>query len=248
MKEKSKHRAFYILALILLVGVLLFSGVQALKIYIPQRRDQNSFSVLKELITPAQNADGGTENRYAALTERNADFKAWLTINGTEIDYPVMQSETDPEFYLRRDFDKNYSRSGCLFIGEGCDIDSDSFIIYGHNMSIDTMFGTLDRYAEADFALNHRDIILSTPEGDRTYRVFAVFRTTISDDPSVFPYYDAVGNLGEADYTEAAERFRAMSEVDFADAPAYLAQLMILSTCSYHTSNGRFVVISYRTA
>jgi sortase B len=243
MDNKKKIAWNYIIPAVILIGILVFAIVKSLGIYLPQERQENEYKTLKQsVITRDQNEN--VRYNYADLSARNSDFRAWLHIEGTEIDYPVMQSE-EPEFYLRRNFDKEYSRAGSLFIGEGCDLDSESFIIYGHNMSIDTMFGTLDRYADADFALKHREILLSTPESDRTYRVFAAFRTSISND--AFPYYEAVGKIGSEKYTDSVERFRAMSEVDFADAPDYPSQLMILSTCSYHTGNGRFVVVSYRT-
>ena len=62
-----------------------------------------------------------------------------------------MLTPNEPEYYLYRSFDKTESSSGTPFIGEGGDINSDVFIIYGHNMKNDTMFGTLDFYAKEEF-------------------------------------------------------------------------------------------------
>lgn len=119
--------------------------------------------------------------------ERNGDFVGWLTIEESKIDYPVMKAaEEDPEFYLHRDFDGKDSSSGCLFIGAGCDADLESFVIYGHKMNNDSMFGTLDSYSEDAFAQEHSEIKFSTPEGELVYRVFASFQTKIYKDRSGF--------------------------------------------------------------
>ena len=126
-------------------------------------------------------------------------------------------------------------------------MNSRSFIIYGHNMGSDTMFGTLDSYAEEGFAEKHPSIIFRTPEEDRVYRVFAAFQTRIDkDNDKVFQYYDAVGDLPQEEYEEAVRTLRTMSLLQTGETPRYQQQLLMLSTCSYHTSNGRFVVAAYR--
>ena len=180
---------------------------------------------------------------------QNGDFACWLQIPDSVIDYPVMKtSEDDPEYYLRRGFDKEYPFAGCLFIGGGCNLDSDSFIIYGHNMDTATMFGELDLYADPDYALKHRLIHVGTPTEDRLYRVYAAFQTKIyAASDNVFKYYERLGSLDEPTYRDTVAQVRSMSMIDPADAPQYPAQLLFLSTCSYHTKNGRFVVAAYRT-
>ena len=179
---------------------------------------------------------------------QNGDFACWLKIPDSVVDYPVMKSsESDPEFYLRRGFDKKYSSAGCLFIGGGCNLDSDSFIIYGHNMEADTMFGELDLYMDPNYAMRHRAIRVGTPTEDRIYRVFAAFQTRIYDqDDDVFKYYEQIGSLDEMAYRDTVDHVRSLSMINLADAPQYPAQLLFLSTCSYHTKDGRFVVAAYR--
>ncbi|MCR4936432.1 MAG: class B sortase [Oscillospiraceae bacterium] len=188
--------------------------------------------------------------RFALLAERNGDFVGWLSAADTVLDDPVMRSaEADPEYYLHRDFYGAYSDSGCLFIGAGCDADSDAFIIYGHNMNNGTMFGSLDRCEDEAFARAHAEINLSMPEGERVYRVFAAFQTRVyAEREQVFKYYEAVGAPDGETYAETVARVRAMSIPQLPWAPAYPAQLLYLSTCSYHTAEGRFVVAAYRVA
>ena len=201
----------------------------------------------------ADNADNKgaiTEYGFDSLDRYNPDYVGWLTIDDTVVDYPVMKSsENDPEFYLHRDFYGNYSVSGCLFIGEKCNSESKSFVIYGHNMNNGSMFGALDEYYDYDYAERHRDIRFYVNGKERIYRVFAAFQTKVYDDrDDVFKYYEAVGDLSKAEYDQTVENVRALSEPKLPDAPQYPAQLMFLSTCSYHTDDGRFVVAAYRVS
>lgn len=261
-KSNRRFSAVFILLMIVCIGVLCYSLYQALRIYIPQQHEQDRYAQLRELIAddgdasegeePATDADGAPvkkrSNRYQKLFELNEDFSGWLKVEDTVIDYPVMKSdEDDPEYYLHRDFDRNYSFSGCLFIGENCDADSDVFIVYGHNMNNGSMFGGLDSYRDPDWASAHRDISFDTMDGHRTYRVFAAFPSQVYPEASgVFKYYQAVGDYDRADYDEILEHFQGMSVIDIGTAPEYPAQILLLSTCSYHTDDGRFVVAAYR--
>ena len=253
MLRKRKASAWlYVIPASVLIAVLVFSLVCALRVYLPQRRDENNLERLRQEIQtekPVGNEPTTFVNRYESVMEQNGDFACWLNIPDTSVDYPVMKSsESDPEFYLRRGFDKQYSFAGTLFIGGGCNLASDSFIIYGHNMDTDTMFGELDRYADPDYAAEHPLIYIGTPTEDRVYRVYAAFQTRIyAAEENVFKYYEQIGALDEPAYRDTVAQIRSMSMLHLADAPQYPAQLLFLSTCSYHTKNGRFVVAAYRT-
>ena len=69
------------------------------------------------------------ERNYRTLAEQNSDLTAWLTVPGTQLDYPVLYTPQEPEFYLRRAFDGSYAVSGSLFIGAGSAPDSEQVII-----------------------------------------------------------------------------------------------------------------------
>ena len=268
-RRRYRRSAVYVIAAVVMISVLIFAGVQALSIYIPQLNASRSFEELKreadigdvsadELLGATEASLDGEDNAdlpsgsdsIRQLSQMNSDFVGWLSIEDTVIDYPVMKSaESDPEYYLHRDFDGNDSYSGTLFIGEGCNADSDVFVIYGHNMNAGTMFGSLDSYKDFFFADQHRDIVFRTPADNRVYRVFAAFQTKIyPEGTDVFEYYRSVGSLNREAYDEVLENVRRMSLISMNDAPQYPAQIMFLSTCSYHTDEGRFVVAAYRVA
>ena len=162
------------------------------------------------------------------------------------IDYPVVQSSNgDPEFYLHRDIDKNYSFSGTPFIGAGADENSDAFVIYAHNMNNGTMFGTLDYYADKGWAEQHPYINFDTTNENRIYRVFAAFRTTIGSE-NEFKYNERAGKLSDEEYHAFVNDIEDASVMYTSDCPANKTQIIMLSTCSYHAENGRFVVAAYR--
>ena len=78
------------------------------------------------------------KRNYGLLKEKNPDFAGWLRIPDTKIDYPVMHTPDDMQYYIRRDFYGESSVSGTPFIGDFCSTDSGSMIIYAHNMKTST--------------------------------------------------------------------------------------------------------------
>ena len=91
-------------------------------------------------------------SEYAALYNENYDTIGWLKIEGTNIDNVVMYAPHIYEKYLRTDFYGEHNTRGCLYIAENCDIfKSDNLIIYGHNMSDGSMFGTLINFVKESF-------------------------------------------------------------------------------------------------
>ncbi len=271
-KRPFKKRSFlFIIPAVLLVGLLCFAIINALRIYIPQEKAQRNFVELKEKLRidqssgseqesqssasahPSSAEDGGsqkaqTEYDYNIPRGMNPDYVGWLTIGDTIIDYPVMKSsEDDPEYYLHRDFYGDESVAGCLFIGGGCNSESKSFVIYGHNMNNGSMFGELDEYYDYNYAEEHRDISFFVNGEERIYRVFGAFQTKIyGDRDNVFKYYEQIGDLTQEEYEQTVEAVRTLSAPKLPYAPSYPAQLLFLSTCSYHTDDGRFVVAAYR--
>lgn len=188
---------------------------------------------------------------YDSLHSQNADYVAWLNVSGTQIDYPVMWTPSAPEYYLRRAFDQSDSASGTPFVGEGSDIDSDCLIIYGHEMHNGTMFGELDKYADAAFFQSNgaESITLSTRTEMRRYEIFAAVQTRLlNDNEEGYRYYNAAGPLDQATFTELVSWLKSNALYDTGVTPAFGEQILILSTCSYHTENGRFLVAARRVS
>ena len=113
----------------------------------------------------------------------NADYIAWLSIPGTVINYPVVQSDRT-DYYLHHLITGQQSKLGTLFSLTTSDYETPSrnIAIYGHHLSNSTaMFSTLMQYKDESYWKTHQTIQLDTIYGKRTYRIFAVLNHTVSD-------------------------------------------------------------------
>lgn len=154
-----------------------------------------------------------------------------------------MYTPEEPEYYLRRAFDTTDAVSGTPFIGEGGSLESDLFIIYGHNMDNGTMFGTLDRYQDAGYWRDHSVLTLTGAQGRQEYEIFAAVETRVLNTrESGFRYYQQSGDLSENAFQELLTWLTENALYDTGIKPEYGEQVVLLSTCSYHTENGRFLV------
>ncbi|WP_294496443.1 class B sortase [uncultured Gemmiger sp.] len=182
--------------------------------------------------------------KFARLVELNPDFVGWISIEGTNVDFPVMQSAVENrDFYLRHNFQGEYDDYGvpyldadCVLAGEGA---SNNLVIYGHHMKSGTMFGSLTNYKQASYYEEHPTIEFDTLYGDGTYEVFAAFPIDIVNDP--FPY-NTYQNMDEETFNTFVDEVKRRSSVDSGITPVYGDQLLTLSTCEYSVGNGRFVV------
>lgn len=184
---------------------------------------------------------------YAEVSALNPDMVGWLQLEGTKLDYPVMQTPNDPEYYLHKDFYGKYSSHGCLFTEEFCSIDSpsDNITIYGHNMKDGTMFGVLRNYRSKSYWENHRYIHFDTLTERHTYEIFAVF-TTVATKGKGFAYHQFVDAKDQAEFDEYIADCLAASLYHTGITAQYGDKLITLSTCEYSQKNGRLVIVAKR--
>lgn len=207
----------------------------------------------KEKYSTATGAPYGLEDsemlpQYAHLYEENEDMVGWIKIDGTVIDYPIMQTKEEPEYYLKRDFSREKSASGVPFLDDSCDPkESNNLLIYGHNMKKGTMFASLLDYAQEDFWKAHPTIQFDTLYREQTYEVVAAFYgKALSPKEEGFRYYEFAGNLDKIRFQEYTEQMKAIALYDTGVEINEEDQLLTLSTCSYQEENGRFVVVARR--
>lgn len=189
-------------------------------------------------------AENGHLIQYDALWKQNNDLAGWLYIEGTKLDYPVMYTPEDPEYYLHRGFYRDYAASGCLFIGPGSTPEGSHAVVYGHHMKNGTMFGSLDQYQKESYYRDHPVIHFDTLTEEGSYEVLGVFysRVYTDADEGVFRYYQYTDLAGEDAFNDYVRQVKAASLYDTGVEAVYGDKLLTLSTCSYHTENGRFVV------
>ena len=184
---------------------------------------------------------------YAAAYEENPDLVGWMIIEGTPINYPVMQTPDRVDYYLQRNFKRQNNAHGCLYVRESCDVfaPSDNLTIYGHHMKDGSMFTGLDRYRKQGFRDQYPTICFDTIYEHHTYTIFAVFTTTASVGKG-FAYHLFENAVDEAEFDEFVSTCKSLSLYDTGITPQYGDKLICLSTCEYSQENGRLVVVAVR--
>ncbi len=182
---------------------------------------------------------------YAEVFSRNSDLVGWLKIDGTVINYPVMQTPDSPDYYLKRDFYGNYSAHGCLYAQENCNVfsPSDNITIYGHNMKDGSMLSGIFNYASKAFWQEHPYITFDTISEHRTYEVFAVLDTTASEGQG-FAYHTFVDADTEDHFNWFVNTCRYLSYYDTGVEVNYGDSFITLSTCEYTQANGRLILVA----
>lgn len=185
---------------------------------------------------------------YETLYNKNKRLIGWLRIEGTNIDYPVMQT-TDNEYYLDHNYDQEYDKNGSLFMDAACDVvhRNTNLIIYGHHMKSGKMFGNLNKYSSESYGKEHSIIQFDTIYEKGTYQVMYVFRSRIyNEDEIVFKYYQFFDALSEKEFDSNMKEMAAISLYDTGVTASFGDELLTLSTCDSSETDGRFVVVAKR--
>jgi sortase B len=184
--------------------------------------------------------------KYRELAEKNPDMVGWISIDDTVVNYPVMQTPDNANYYLDHDFENQISTLGTPYIQENCDIStSDNLIIYGHHIRGGRMFAALDQYTDESFYKEHKTIHFDTLNELGDYEIIAVFKTALYED-DVLPYYDFVNAENESAFDGYVGSVKQASLYDTGVDANYGDRLITLSTCEYSTENGRLVVVAKR--
>lgn len=210
---------------------------------IESREQKEIFNDIVSVVETESNHSDDKLNGYMELKSQNADLIGWIKIDDTKINYPVMQSST-PNFYLRKNFNKEYSYYGTPYISELCSADkSDNLIIYAHNMKDHQMFGDLEKYKSKDFYNSHRYIQFDTLNNQGIYEIIAVFITTANG----FDYQNYTDFTDEEQFNTFIDKCKSLSLYDTETNSVYGDRLITLSTCEYSQKNGRLVVVAKQT-
>lgn len=175
------------------------------------------------------------------LLSMNSECFGWINISGTNINYPVMHTPSNPQKYLNRNFYGEYSYSGTPFLDARCSADSTNLIIYGHHMNNGTMFAGLCNYTEYSYFSEHPTVVLETKDGAFAYSVFSVMKVKSDDD---WYRFTTVGT--EKSYNSRIEYAKEKSIYDTGITPVYGQQILTLSTCYGYNQDDRILVLAVR--
>ena len=179
---------------------------------------------------------GQTPKAYADLKAENPDFVGWIKIEGTSVNYPVVQTKAEPQYYLRRSFEGSYSIAGTPFLDAQCDMEKGiGLIIYGHNMNDGTMFAVLKKMADPEFRQAHPIAVLQTAEGTHEYRILTAMTTDTTQ-----LLFNRTQFSGDEDFLAFAGSMLAGTEI----VPQKQDRLLTLVTCAYDWDGARTVVVA----
>lgn len=194
--------------------------------------------------------DTGILMRYLEFYQENQDMVGWIKIEGTQLNYPVMHTPNNPNYYLDHNFDKEGSAWGAVYAREECDVfrPSDNVTLYGHTMKDGSMFACLHEYTEKEAWENNNVIFYDTLYERHIYQIFAVFTTTASLGGGGFSYHQMEDAVDEADFNDFISTVKRLAKYETGITPVYGEKVICLSTCEYtdYAENGRLVVAAVR--
>ncbi len=235
-----------ILCFITLMVLIVTFAVSTFFIVSNQMKSKEQKEIFNDIVSVVETESNNNNDKlsgYMKLKSQNDDFIGWIKIDNTNINYPVMQSST-PNFYLRKNFNKEYSYYGTPYISELCSADkSDNLIIYAHNMKNHQMFGDLEKYKSKDFYTNHKYIQFDTLNNQGTYEIISVFKTTANG----FDYQNYTDFTDEEQFNTFMDKCKSLSLYETETNSVYGDRLITLSTCEYSRKDGRLVVIAKQT-
>ncbi|MDO5519674.1 MAG: class B sortase [bacterium] len=205
--------------------------------------------------SPVENTDKHSNilPQYQKAYEKNNDLIGWIRIDNTTIDYPVMYTK-EKDYYERRNFNKQYSENGSIWIDENNILRSDkrdnNLIIYGHNIwTRDTMFNILHGYEQESFYNAHPTIHFDSLYDEGTYDIIAcAFTKVLMSNEDGFRYYYFTGYDTPKEFYEYIDFLNKNKLYDTGINVNYGDELITLSTCSKHIPDnmGRFIVVAKR--
>ena len=174
------------------------------------------------------------------LKSINSDYKMWIQIENTNINYPVVQG-SDNDYYLKHNFRKESNISGTVFVESANDIDNDkNIILYGHNMRNGTMFNNITNYKEESFFNEDNKINIIMNNTLYEYEVFSVYVKNVSEVNLAIGFANEDEFINYA-YNQADESIYK-KDVDFSAED----NLITLVTCSYEFTDARTIVVARR--
>lgn len=268
----SKKQLIYIAVLCLFALIFLISAIYLITYFVDSARQADKYNDLSSIVASIRNdlanqpldpnkptvpiGDGGEVDpsailpEYRTIYEMNKDLVGWIRFEGTRIDYPVVQSPYEKDYYLYRNFNKEYSKDGCIYVREACNVftPSDNVVIYGHRMNSGAMFADLMHYRDKSFWETHQTFSFDTIYERHTYQVISVFVTSANIGEG-FSYHMFNDAANQEEFDQFLNSVHDLQLYDTGHIAQYGDMLVTLSTCTprhEQPSNGRLVVVAKR--
>lgn len=233
--SKRRHNSLTrTLILIICIVTMIISGYHIIVWY---RENKKSQKVINKIQNTIKIENDETVVDFEELKKQNSNTVAWLKVEGTEIEYPVVKGK-DNSFYLTHSFDDSYNNAGWIFADYNNTFDGEDkhIVIYGHNRRDGSMFGSLKNVLEKDWCSNekNRTITFITEEGNIEYQVFSVYKIENED------YYITTKFNSNEEFEKFITTIKNRSIYDFGTDIKKTDKVLTLSTCA---NNNKYRVV-----
>ena len=240
---------------IIIGALILISAVCVVLIGLYFRKQESNEKIYEELQTQVEEVPEPSEAEeedeaegveipidFEELAKVNPEIYAWIQIDGTNVNYPIVQSAEDDGYYLMRTVERKEGYPGSIYT-ESCnkkDFSDFNTLIYGHDMADGSMFQNLHNYSDPVYMKDHPEIIIYTPEKKLTYRIFAAI---VYDDRHIMKSFDFQNSGDRQNFLDSVYAVRDMSSVIDREIPVDTdSRIITLSTCIGGQENNRFLV------
>lgn len=242
-KDTKKRILIFILTFILIFGVAL----AVLTVFNKNNStpDENTTATVSQSASAVQESTVKNPIDFDSLKKGNDEIYAWIKIDDTKVDYPIVQNKTDDSFYLRHKAeDKSWSASGAIYteLGNSKDFGDYVTVIYGHNGYSDTMFTTLHYFEKEDFFNSHPYFYIYTPSKKLTYQVVSAFKY---DDRHILNSFDFAKEdvlNGFRDMIQNPDSPLKNVRNDLDTELDNRSRIVVLSTCITNQKSSRYLV------
>ena len=243
-------KVIYILAALLCIVGVVCGGIGAYK-YFQEKNAGNEYEALKKEVEKQDTSAETTEDKqssveipidFAKLQKENSEVYAWIKVDGTSIDYPILQSEEDNAYYLSHTIEGKESPEGAIFTENynTKTFEDPNTLIYGHDMKNGSMFRTLHNFMDRDFFDKNRDVTIYMPDKILHYKVFAAYLT---DNSHILLSHDFSNKQVFQNYIDNIFAMRSMDAfVDTSMEVTSDDKIITMSTCYAGQSERRYLV------
>ena len=239
--KKYKKAILNLILYIIFLSILIYSGIKIFKWYKDKTNNNKIVKQIKSTVIVEENNEDGNENGYTVdfnkLKEQNNETIAWLKINNTNVEYPVVKG-TNNSFYLNHSFDKSKNSAGWIFADYKNKFDNTdkNIVIYGHNMRDGSMFGSMLNILDAKWYKNEENtnITLYTENEKCIYKVFSIYKIENED------YYIKTEFKNDNEFEEFVKNLKKRSIKDFNVDISKDDNILTLSTCA---NNNKYRIV-----
>lgn len=198
-----------------------------------------------DAVIAAQETTNPVLEQYKAQREEIPDLIGWLRIEGTGIDYPVVQRDDD--YYVTHNVYGEDDVYGAIFLEQVNDAEKpdNNLMIYGHHRKDAKMFGELMEYKSEAYYKEHPVIEFDTLYAQGRYEIISVFLSKVYfTSDTDFKYYQFFGSDDPDEFQNYVDNVKRLSLYEIEADASFGDELITLSTCEYSVENGRMAIVA----